>query len=105
MASGALSTCLVSGIPSITQPPVQPQFSAKVMGWDMILRGMGYSHIRWALRSVVSGQWEISYLEPLRSAWALVKQKSSAEVVCWNMEFRGGVQSGVVGWTLRDVNR
>lgn len=56
VASGALSTCLVSGIPSIAQPPVQPKSSTKVVGWDMALRkGIQSGDIRWALRSVVMG--------------------------------------------------
>lgn len=43
----------------------------------------------------VNGWWIVPYLGSLGSAWPPVKQKSSANVVCWNIE---AMEGGGVVW-------
>lgn len=86
MVSRVLGPCLVSGVPSMVWSLVKQKCLMKLQAriwssgdrWPLGTNGQ-------TLRSI-SRWWVVSSLGSLILAWALVKQKSSVEVISQNME-------------------
>lgn len=86
MVSRVLDPCLVSGVSSMVWSLVKQKCLMKLWAriWSSEDR-LPLGTNRQTLRSI-SRLWVVSSLGSFILAWALVKQKSSAEVVSQNME-------------------